>query len=124
MGGGRKEVACGKCDMCSLFLNFDLTLVLPYFLTVWSQNLPEPWKCVRVVLAPQVCDQVQASHSSQHIAYSTPPAPFHHTRAGPDYSISCKAVTRKHELFAGIVISCQDAVEGIEGAVTCSPFFC
>lgn len=24
MGGGRKEVACGKCDMCSLFLNFVL----------------------------------------------------------------------------------------------------
>lgn len=67
-----------------------------------------------------VCDQVQTSHSNQHTAYPVPPAPVRHTRADPDWSISCKAVTRKQELLAGIVISCQDAVEGIGATIICS----
>lgn len=67
-----------------------------------------------------VCDQVQTSHSNQHTAYPVPPAPVCHTRADPDWSISCKAVTRKQELLAGIVISCQDAVEGIGATIICS----
>ena len=102
--------------MCSLFLNFDLILCFHVFLlfglriclnsgSVRGQSLHPKSKPVRVV----------------NTLHTPPTAPFHHTRAGPGQSLSCKAVTRKHELFAGIVTSCQDAVKGIEGAVTCSP---
>lgn len=64
-------------------------------------------------------DHVQTSYSSQHIAspFSTPPAPVQHTRGDPAWSVSCKAVTRKQEHLAGIVLYCQDAEEGIGAAM-------
>lgn len=115
----KTEVACGRCDIFGYFCTMVWLFCFHISwenqrLIVWSQELLELWRSVRVILAACVCDQVQTSHSGWHTAYPILLAPVRHSRAGPDWFISCKVVTRKQELLAVLVISCQDAVEVIE----------
>lgn len=107
-----------------LFLDHGLAVLVPHFL-----GESQAYHLVSgVVWTLEVCksnpfslrhDHVQTSYSSQHIAspFSTPPAPVQHTRGDPAWSVSCKAVTRKQEHLAGIVLYCQDAEEGIGAAM-------